>query len=130
MQLDDDALVILEVGDRAAFNNRHARGDCRIVAAKIRRRGQIVDLALGGNTGAAHISDRDAREFELVLFLVLAVVKRAVTSRPIGRSASRRGDLADRELERLELHCLHLAKIEIAYRYRCTPHRGDTVEGH
>src|ERR1700679_825159 len=61
------------------LNDRHAGCDCRKVATQIRRRGQIVDLALRGNTGSAHISDRDAREFELVLFLVFAVVKGTVT---------------------------------------------------
>jgi hypothetical protein len=78
VQLDYDAFLVLEIGDRAALNNRHAGCYRRIVATQIRRRGQIVDLTLRSNAGSAHISDRDAREFELVLFLVLAVVKGAV----------------------------------------------------
>jgi hypothetical protein len=79
MQLDDNAFVVLEIGDRTALDDRHASCDCRIVAAEIRRAGQIIDLTLGGNTGAADVSDRNARDFELVLFLVPAVVKRSVT---------------------------------------------------
>src|SRR5271167_676043 len=51
----------------------------RIVATQVRRARQIVDLTLGGNAGAAYVSDRNAREFKLVLFLVFAVIKRAVT---------------------------------------------------
>jgi hypothetical protein len=75
MQLDDDALVVLEIGDRTAFDDRHAGCDCRILAAEVRRAGQIVDLTLGGNAGATDVSDRNTRDFELVLFLVLAVIK-------------------------------------------------------
>src|SRR5580692_7579050 len=79
MQLDDDALIVLEIGDRAALNDRHAGGDCRIVAAEICRTGEIVDLTLSVNAGGAYVSDRNARDFELVLFLVFAVVERPVT---------------------------------------------------
>src|ERR1700722_6338977 len=79
MQLDDDALVVLQIRDGPALDDRHAGCDRRIVAAEVRRAVQIVDLPLGGNTGATDVSDRNARDFELVLLLVLAVVKRPVT---------------------------------------------------
>src|ERR1700723_313802 len=79
VQRDHDAVLILEIGDRAALADRDTGGICRIVAAQIRRIGQIVDLALGANAGAAYVGDRDSRELELVLLLVFAVVKRAVT---------------------------------------------------
>src|ERR1700690_448814 len=79
VQLDYDPLVVLEVGDRAALDDRHTSGYRRIVPAQVRGTGQIVDLALGGNAGAAYVSDRNAREFELVLLLIFTVIKRAVT---------------------------------------------------
>src|ERR1700733_2312605 len=79
MQLDDDAFLVLKIGDRTSLDDRHTGGYRRIVAREISRRGQIVDLALRVDAGSAYISDRDAREFELVLLLVFAVVKRAVT---------------------------------------------------
>jgi hypothetical protein len=59
MQLDDDALVVLEIGDRTALDDRDAGCDCRIVAAEVRRAGQIVDLTLSVNTGATGVSDRN-----------------------------------------------------------------------
>src|SRR5271156_1913299 len=79
VQLDYDAVVVLEIRDRAAGNDRRTGGDCRIVASQIRRLGQIIDLALCGNAGAAYVDDRNAREFEFVLFLILAVIKGTVT---------------------------------------------------
>ena len=33
VQLDDGAIFVLEIGDRAALYNRHAGYDCRIAAA-------------------------------------------------------------------------------------------------
>src|SRR5579864_9337193 len=74
VQRDHDTLLVLEIGNRAALANSHAGCICRIVAAQIRRIGQIVDLALGVDAGAAYIGDRDSRELELVLLLVFAVV--------------------------------------------------------
>jgi len=80
VQLDDGAiLIVLEIGDRATLNDRHTSRDRRIVAAEICRTGQIVDLTLGGNAGGTYVSDRNTRDFELVLFLVFAVVKGPVT---------------------------------------------------
>src|SRR5271156_1191033 len=79
VQLDHDAVVVLEVRDRAAGNDRRTGGDCRIVATQIRWLGEIIDLALCSNAGAAYVNDRNAREFEFVLFLILAVIKRTVT---------------------------------------------------
>ena len=80
MQLDNDAIIlVLEIGDRTTLNDRQAGGDRRITAVEIRRTCQIIDLTLGGNAGAPYVNDRNAREFELVFFLVFALVKRAVT---------------------------------------------------
>src|SRR5580704_6543650 len=79
VQLDDDAMVVLEIGDRAALYNRDASRDCCIIAAEIRRTRQVVNLSLSGNAGAPYVSYGNARQFELVLLLVFAVVKRAVT---------------------------------------------------
>src|SRR5271163_3477618 len=89
MQLDDDAFLVLQIGDRAAGTDRKASCDCRKIATEIRRTGQVVDLALSGNTGTAHVSDRNARELELVLFLVFAVVKRAVSPGVTNANADR-----------------------------------------
>ena len=79
MQLDDDTFLVLQIGDRAAGTDRKASCECRKIATEIRRTGQVVDLALSGNARAPDVSDRNARELELVLFLIFAVVKRAVT---------------------------------------------------
>jgi hypothetical protein len=37
VQLDDDALLVPEIGDRAALNDREAGCDRRIVATEVRR---------------------------------------------------------------------------------------------
>src|ERR1700738_150617 len=79
MQLDYDALLVLEIGDGAALNDRHAGGDRRIVAGEIGRTGEIIDFTLGVDSGSASVRDRYARQFERVLLLVLAVVKSAVS---------------------------------------------------
>jgi hypothetical protein len=63
VQLDDDAIVVLEIGDRAAFYNRDAGRDCSIVTAGIRRIGQVVNLSLSANASASHVGDRNARQF-------------------------------------------------------------------
>src|ERR1700722_3595374 len=78
MQLDYDALLVLEIGDGAALNDRYAGGDRRIVAGEIRRSGQIIDLALGVDSSSTNVRDRYARQLERVLLLVSAVVKSAV----------------------------------------------------
>src|ERR1700692_3819224 len=78
MQLDYDALLVLEVGDGAALNDRHAGGDRGIVAGEIRRTGQIIDFTLGVDARFANVRDRYARQLERVLLLVFAVVKSAV----------------------------------------------------
>jgi len=46
MQLDYHALLVLEIGDGAALDDRHAGGDRRIVAGEIGRTGQIIDFTL------------------------------------------------------------------------------------
>ena len=79
MQLDYDALLILKIGDRAALNDRHAGSYSRKVAIEIGRTGQIVDFTLGIQPRSADVHDRYARKLELVLFLVLAEVKSAVS---------------------------------------------------
>src|SRR6202051_1786780 len=79
MQLDDDALLVLEIGDGAALNDRHAGSDRRIVAGEISRTGEIIDFTLGVNSSSTNIRDRYARQLERVLLLVLAVVKSAVS---------------------------------------------------
>jgi hypothetical protein len=80
VQLDDDAIfIVLEVGEGAALNDRHAGCERCIVAGEIRGTGQIVDLTLCIKSGGAYVSDRDPGDFELVLFLVFAVVKCPVT---------------------------------------------------
>src|SRR5882672_11617881 len=79
MQLDYDALLVLEIGDGAALNDRHAGGDRRIVAGEIRRTGQIVDFTLGIDSSSANVRNRYSRQFERVLLLVFAVVKSAVS---------------------------------------------------
>jgi len=43
---DYDALLVFEIGDRAASNDRHACGDRRITATEIRRTGQVIDFTL------------------------------------------------------------------------------------
>src|SRR6202049_2337271 len=78
MQLDYDALLVLEIGDGAALNDRHTGGDRRIVAGEIRRTGQIIDFTLGIDSSCANVRDRYARQLERVLLLVFAVVKSAV----------------------------------------------------
>ena len=79
MQLDDDAgVVILKIGDRTAGADRQPGRNRRIIAVDIRRFGEIVDLALGRNARAADISDRDSRQFEVVLLLIFAVVESPV----------------------------------------------------
>src|SRR5712672_708286 len=79
MQLDYDALLVLEIGDGAALNDRDAGGDRRIVAGEIRRTGQIIDFTLGVDSSCANVRDRYARQLERVLLLVFAVVKSAVS---------------------------------------------------
>src|SRR5260221_12526392 len=79
MQLDYDALLVLEVGEGAALNDRQAGGDRRIVAGEIRRTGQIIDFTLGVDSSCANVRDRYARQLERVLLLVFAVVKSAVS---------------------------------------------------
>src|ERR1700676_4296118 len=79
MQLDYDALLVFEVGDGAPLNDRHAGGDCRIVAGESRRTGQIIDFTLGVDSSCANVRDRYARQLERVLLLVFAVVKSAVS---------------------------------------------------
>src|SRR5580704_15853679 len=79
MQLDYDALLVLEIGDGAALNDRHAGGDRRIVPGEIRRSGQIIDFTLGVDSSCANVRDRYARQLERVLLLVFAVVKSAVS---------------------------------------------------
>src|SRR6202166_3981559 len=79
MQLDYDALLVLEIGDGAALDDRHAGGDRRIVAGEIRRTGQIIDFPLGVDSSRANVRDRYARQLERVLLLVFAVVKSAVS---------------------------------------------------
>src|SRR5260370_13011660 len=79
MQLDYDALLVLEIGDGAALNDRHAGGDRRIVAGEIRPTGQIIDFTLGVDSSCANVRDRYARQLERGLLLVFAVVKRAVS---------------------------------------------------
>src|SRR5882724_7457064 len=79
MQLDYDALLVLEIGDGTALNDRHAGGDRRIVASEIRRTGQIIDFTLGVDSSRANVRDRYARQLERVLLLVLAVVKSAMS---------------------------------------------------
>src|SRR5882762_6978871 len=78
MQLDYDALLVLEIGDGAAFNDRHAGGDRRIVAGEIRRTRPLIDFALGVDSGCTNVRDRYAQQLERVLLLVFAVVKSAV----------------------------------------------------
>src|SRR5882757_8975582 len=79
MQLDDHAFLILEIGDGAALDDRHAGGDRRIVAGEISRTGEVIDFTLGVDSSATNVRDRYAREFERVLLLVFAVVKSAVS---------------------------------------------------
>src|SRR6267143_567992 len=79
MQLDYDALLVLEISDGAALNDRQAGGDRRIVAGEIRRTGQIIDFTLGVDSSSADVRDRYARQLERVLLLVFAVVKSAVS---------------------------------------------------
>src|SRR6267154_5377848 len=79
MQLDYDALLVLEIGDGAALDDRHAGGDRRIVAGEISRTGEIIDFALGVDSSSTNVRDRYARQFERVLLLVFAVVKSAVS---------------------------------------------------
>src|SRR3984893_493925 len=78
MQLDYDALLVLEIGDGAALNDRYAGGDRRIVAGEIRGTSEIIDFTLGVDSSCANVRDRYARQLERVLLLVLAVVKSAV----------------------------------------------------
>ena len=61
MQLDDDALLVLEIGDGTTLNDRHAGGDRRIVAGEISRTGEIVDLTLGVDSSSTNVRDRYAR---------------------------------------------------------------------
>jgi len=56
VQLDYDALLVLQIGDRAAGNDRRAGRDCRIVATEICGTGEIVDLTLGVDAGGAYVS--------------------------------------------------------------------------
>src|SRR6202035_756401 len=79
MQLDYDALLVLEIGDGATLNNRHAGGDRRIVAGEISRTGQIVDFTLSVDSSCTNVRYRYARQLERVLLLVFAVVKGAVS---------------------------------------------------
>src|SRR5260370_42343037 len=79
MQLDYDALLVLEIGDGAALNDRHAGGDRRIAAGEIRRTAQIIDFTLGADSRCANVRNRYARQLERVLLLVFAVAKRAVS---------------------------------------------------
>src|ERR1700681_675271 len=79
MQLDYDALLVLEVSDGAALNDRYAGGDRRIIAGEIRRTGQIIDFTLGIDSSCANVRDRYARQLERVLLLVFGVVKSAVS---------------------------------------------------
>ncbi len=44
MQLDDDALVVLEIRDRTALDDRHAGCNRRIVAAEVLRSAGLVRL--------------------------------------------------------------------------------------
>src|ERR1700688_2632759 len=81
MQFDYDALLVPEIGDGAALNDRHAGGDRRIVAGEIRRTGQVIDFTLGVDSGCTNVRDRYARQLERVLLLVFAVVKSAVSPR-------------------------------------------------
>ena len=57
VQFDNDALVVLEIGDRATLNYRQSGCDCRIIATEIRRTDQIVDFTLSGNPGAADVNN-------------------------------------------------------------------------
>src|ERR1700691_4964051 len=79
MQLDYDALFVLEIGDGAALNDRYAGGDRRIVARETLRSGQIIDFTLGVDSSSPNVRDRYARQLERVLLLVFAVVKSAVS---------------------------------------------------
>src|SRR5260370_35911897 len=79
MHLDYDALLVLEIGDGAALNDRHAGGDRRIIAGEIRRTLQVIDFTLGVDSSCANVRDRYARQLERVLLLVFAVVKSAVS---------------------------------------------------
>src|SRR6267143_3763812 len=79
MQLDYDALLVLEIGDGAALNDSHAGGDRRIAPGEIRRTGQIIDFTLGADSSCTNVRDRYARQLERVLLLVFAVVKSAVS---------------------------------------------------
>src|SRR5271156_5213641 len=79
MQLDYDALLVLEISDGATLNDRHAGGDGRIVAGEIRRTRQIIDFPLGVDSSCANIRDRYAGQLERILLLILAVVKSAVS---------------------------------------------------
>src|SRR5258708_23420196 len=79
MQLDYDALFVLEMGDGAALKDGYAGGDRRIVAGEIRRTGQIIDFTLGVDSSSTNVRDRYARQLERVLLLVFAVVKSAVS---------------------------------------------------
>src|SRR5882757_7369507 len=79
MQLDYHALLVLEIGDGAALDDRHAGGDRRIVAGEIRRTGEIIDFTLGVDSSATNVRDRYARQFERVLLLIFAVVKSAMS---------------------------------------------------
>src|ERR1700730_5057641 len=55
VQIDDHAIfVVLELGEGAALNDRHAGCERRIVATEIRRTGQIVDLTLCIKSGGAY----------------------------------------------------------------------------
>src|SRR6266853_28317 len=79
MQLDYHALLVLEIGDGTALNDRYAGGNRRIVACEIRRTGQIIDFTLGVDSSCANVRNRYARQLERVLLLVFAVVKSAVS---------------------------------------------------
>src|ERR1700681_207219 len=79
MQLDYDALLVLQIGDGAALNDRHAGAYRRIVAGEIRRTGQIIDFALGVDSSCTNVRDRYARQLERVLLVVFAVVKSTVS---------------------------------------------------
>src|ERR1700685_1029899 len=79
MQLDYDALLVLEIGDGTALDDRHAGGDRPIVAGEISRTGEIIDFTLGVDSSCPNVRDRYAGQLERVLLLVFAVVKSAVS---------------------------------------------------
>jgi len=79
MQLDYDALLVLEIGDGAALDDRHAGGDRRIVAGEIRRTGEIIDFTLGVDSSSNNVRDRYARRLKGYCFWSLLLYKSAVS---------------------------------------------------